>query len=207
MEVKEVFSDKLKKNLIEGEKVLWDGKPNSKVPFHIFFFVVLYIIISLYACIVAVFLEVKSIVNNGSISFIYLLIFFLAILFGFSAIYMIVIEKKIIWKNTIYAITDKRVLVIVGGDYNVVITKYINEISYVGISEISIKKNGMGTIIFGETVFSSVFGETKFPSAYVRDIRNKHAIKYSYIGSIPIFNDIYDAMEVYNLVNNLRNKI
>lgn len=110
---------------------------------------------------------------------------------------MIVIEK-IIWKNTIYAVTDKRVLVIIGGDYNQVITKYINEVSYVGISEISIKKHGMGTIIFGET---------KFPSVYAGDTRNKQAIKYSYIGSIPIFNDIYDAMEVYNLVNNLRNKI
>lgn len=172
----------LNKYLIEEEKVLWTGKPNSKRPIIIFLFIFL---------IPVFFYFIDKVQSNGSHFYVY---FFITI-FCLIYTYIRLQNKKDIWESTIYAITDKRILVVTGGN-DKIIEKRINNITCVKIEE---KKQGIGTIVFGNIPIPSLY--------YSKSSRNEHALKYSFDGNIPIFNEINDARKVYKLVNDLRNNL
>lgn len=196
--MEETSFDEIKKHLIESEEVLWKGKPNSKVLFSNMFVGILFSVICSCGEIFSIILSINFLVNHGYIPFKYLAVIVMLIVFIFFALYITILQDEMIWKNTLYVVTDKRILVIISGIYEQEVAKYINEINYIGISKALKKNQEKGTI---------VFGEIPFPSQYSNGYKDLVGTRYSHIGSIPIFNDIYDAMKVYELVNSLRNNV
>ena len=74
------------------------------------------------------------------------------------------------------------------------IIKFINEITDI---DITIGKAGMGTITFGKVHSQNTFY-----------INTGVESPWNFLdGEVPIFYDIHDVKKVYQLVNNLRNKI
>lgn len=196
--MEEEFSEELEKSLLVGENILWMGKPESKVIFYHVFVGISFSILCGCAEIFSIILGINFFINHGYIPFNYLVGIVMLIVFIFFTLYITILGDKFIWKNTLYVVTNKRVLVIIIGMYEQAIAKNISEINYIGISKES-KKSSEKRII--------VFGEIPFPSQYSRYYKDLEGIRYSHIGSIPIFNDVHDAMKVYELVNNLRDKV
>jgi len=90
-------------------------------------------------------------------------------------------------------------VIIIGKRNNRIIEKNINGLTYVGISDVLVKDRGKGTLIFGRIEFPCV-------SSFYTNRKNEYSIKYSCDGNTPIFNDIYDAVKVFDIIANLRNK-
>ena len=179
------FNELLNEYLANEEEILWNGKPNIKIPIMIF-------VVVLFYCVFFAF--IVTIVSKENSLWVNLIIYISFAIFGSFYNYMEIIDRNSAWKNTIYVVTNKRLLVVNCEDYKV-IEKNIDNISCIKISE---KKQGIGTI---------VFGSVDIPSIYYRGIRNSKALKYSYDGDVPIFNDINNVREVYKIVDELRDNL
>ena len=200
----EIISNELKRYLKEGEKVLWTEKCDSEESLDD-----LWVILGSIICVLfALFIEIGEIVpsavkyenENGFIPSTFYIGFFIPVVFVLFVILnarYVVIEKNKIKENTIYAVTDKRILIVMGGKEKKLIEKDINELTEVNISDMSLNKPGVGTIAFGEVVFNP---------PYIKDGRRVRAKRDSQIDGIPLFNDIEDVAGVYVLINSLRNK-
>lgn len=184
---------------MEEEEILWTGKPHSKVPFLVSMLLICQTVVVSVIDIVILISGIEIWCEKGSIPSSYFLLLIFPFLVAVLPIYKMIIEKKIIWKNTTYVVTDKRVLVIIiGKRRDMLIEKSIRGITYVGISDVSVKDNGKGTLIFGRIEFPYV-------SSFYTNSKNEYSIKYSCDGDTPIFNDIDDAMEVFEIIDDLRN--
>ncbi|NRT73808.1 hypothetical protein [Clostridium beijerinckii] len=92
--MEETFSDEIKNHLIEGEKVLWIGNPNSKVIFYYMFVGISSSVICGCAEIFSIILTVNFLLSYGYIPVNYLIVIFILIVFIFFALYITILEKK-----------------------------------------------------------------------------------------------------------------
>lgn len=188
--IKDLFKD----DLPEDEKILWAGKPE----FYLFSVTDIFLIpfslvwggFAIFWEVMVLFIKDKS--GHGP-PIIFLLFGIPFVLVGLYLIFGRFIFKAWKTRNTFYAVTDKRVMVLsrlIGRNLE---TAYINSLP--GINK-SVRSNGTGTIIFGN-----------FPAFSSLD--TNQIFRQNYIGSqskAPIFYDIKDVNQVYELVNELRNK-
>lgn len=200
----EIIPDELKRYLKEEEKVLWTEKYVSEESFRD-----QWVILSSIICIVfALFMEIEEIVpsaikylnEKGFIPSTFYIAFAIPIVFASIVILnakYLVIEKNEIKENTIYAVTDKRILIFIGGKEKKLIEKDIKDLVEVNIVDMSLNNPGVGTIAFGEVIFNP---------PYIRNGRKLRAKIESQIDGIPLFNDIEDVAGVYVLINSLREK-
>lgn len=170
---------------------MWSGKPNSKISSLELFSNILCVSIFVFGQIISLIHGIDYFFESGVIFNKYFLMFLIFLLISYLIIYIMIIEKKVVWKNTIYVVTDKRILVIIGGKYDRGIAKDFSEVTFIGIYKMSTEVLGRGTIVFGEV-----------PYLFYHDrcMRYNKALKYSYFSNIPFFNDIDDVMKVYELV-------
>jgi hypothetical protein len=209
-----------KNDLLEGEKILWTGRPETSViftfedivivPLSIF---VSYILIIPWALIP--FLTGISVESNPALlipvgtriqvgldavlsgnlnkDLFMLLIGLLLILFSFFMIF-----GRFLWKayrktKTWYAVTDKRVLILTKVFGKRIRMKNIDKVLKM---RVSVGKKGMGNINFeGTWGYISLFPEKLSPPNTGLDI---------FGDSAPSFYDIKDAQKVYDLVESLR---
>ncbi|AQR93138.1 hypothetical protein [Clostridium saccharoperbutylacetonicum] len=145
----------LKKHLLKEEKILWSGKSNNKRLFlkedtfsiifgSIFTFSGLMWII--YGICIMCGLIVKESTTPG-LGIISVLMGLLMNLLGVRRLVAKTLIRKQKKEKIIYAITNKRILIIENDTNEKVISKYISQINKVDITE---DKDGIGTIEFGE---------------------------------------------------------
>lgn len=203
--IEKAFSNEIQKYLLSEEKILWTGKSDYKKIFckrdvlliplcYIFLFWALFIEL---AGILMLFDPQGSLQKDSSRG----LGVALSIggIIGIILMYYLSIGrfflKRNYKKNTIYVVTNRRVLVL--SNYKAckeIIEEYINNITNIYIS---INKGGNGTLKFGE-IYSP----------------NKLLIKSMWIEpfifpieEIPVFYDIDDAEKVYTLVNSIKSNM
>lgn len=99
--MEEAFSNEINEHLLEGEKVLWNAKPNSKVPFLAAFVGICHTVFFLFVDIIILLTGFDLFKKNGSIpgNYFIILIFFLLVLV--IPIYAMVIEKNNLEKHYI----------------------------------------------------------------------------------------------------------
>jgi hypothetical protein len=101
------------------------------------------------------------------------------------------IYKKYNKKRTTYVVTDKRILIFKAGVPGEVISKNINQITYLSIF---VTKKGIGTIRFDEpSTYNKFYANTGLQAPWL-----------FYSGSVSAFYDIADVKNVYQLINDLR---
>jgi hypothetical protein len=197
--------DMIGKYLLEEEKVIWVGKSAIKKIFTAKD--VLLIPISSVFFIAALLVELSSIImiidpagsqQKSASSSMGVGLAIGGMLFVFITFYISIgrfILKKDYKKKSIYAVTDKRVFVILKyGKQEKLIESHLNKISDI---HISVQKCGNGTLEFGEIdSINKIFNRSMLYEALTYPNEE-----------IPIFYDIDDAEKIYTLVNNLKNHI
>ncbi len=193
------MDDVITEELLEGEKIIWKGKPNSKVLFtssDIFL-----VPFSLLWGGFAIFGE-SMVLGVGlfsdkapAVAIIPFALF--GIPFVLAGLYLIFgrfIYKKKKKERTIYAVTNKRILAITNMFGKNIQAEYIDKIPSINISE---KNDGNGTIKLGNSHFATGMYENTgmdFLSGFY--------------GKNPLaLYDIDDVKKVYNQLNILRNNI
>lgn len=181
------MNELIKDELIKDEEILWYGQPNSKVLFSVAD--IFLIPFSLLWGGFAMFWEITAITHRAP-----LLFCLFGIPFVFVGIYIIFgrfIYKSVRKKNTYYAVTNQRILII-----NKLINKSLQAefIQHIPCIDKSVRSSGIGTIKFGNSpLFIGMYGNSGmefFGSRYRKDV--------------PAFYDIEDTEKVYRLVNELR---
>ena len=179
-----LFSDILERNLLKGEKILWSGKPavrnlathSNK----------LHVVGSIFCGIVLLFML--------SVGVLFALCGLIFIGIGYYATvgrFKIEREEK---EKTLYAVTNKRILIFKVTNREEVVKKFISEIKNI---DISISNDGIGTIRFGEIPLHTRMSDAT---------GIKSTLDY-FTEDIPTFYDIHDAKKVYELVNSLKNEM
>ncbi|EKQ50979.1 MULTISPECIES: hypothetical protein [unclassified Clostridium] len=179
-----LFSDIIERNLLKEEKILWAGKPVvRKQSIHSN---KLQVLGSIFCGIVLLFMLIVGVL------FALLGLIFIGIGYYFMVgRFKIEREEK---EKTLYAVTDKRILIFKVTKREEVVRKYINEIKNI---DISISNDGIGTIRFGEIPLHTRMSDAT---------GIKSTLDYFGEG-IPTFYDIPDAKKVYELVNSLKNEM
>lgn len=180
----ELFKDEL----LNNEKIMWIGQPETSVIFTSEDFLpTLFGLIFLILGVVSEMFAAK----DGE-----LLIILFCLLFVIIGIYLLFgrfIQKRYAKKRTYYAVTNQRVLILTHFMSRSLQSKYINKVS--DINKI-VSKKGIGTIHFGN-----------YP-CMTDSMGNNIDYKRSFIGfgfdPVPTFYDIKDVDNVYHLINNLR---
>jgi hypothetical protein len=198
------FSDKLEKILLEGEEVLWTGKPNNEFFTSDCNTVIGSIVFSLFGMFLEILLIGSAIEYMNTYGFInigYWIMFFLILIYIFYSLYKVLLVTKIrknIWENTRYFITNKRILVIKVEEYEEIIKKDIDELNNISISAMSKNIEGAGTIMFGKI---------NLKPPHVKDGKRGRVQRDSHGDGIPVFNNITDVNKVYKIVTDLKNGI
>lgn len=182
--------EQFQEDLFKDERVLWTGQPETSV--HLTRADVFLIPFSLLWGGFALFWEISVIAWGAPLIFP-----FVGGLFVLMGLYMIFgrfIYKYWKKKKTYYAVTNKRILILTklwGRNFQ---TTYINSIPAINKS---IRSDGIGTIKFGNPSFmASMYENTGmvfFGPPGIKDV--------------PTFYDIKDANRVYEMANELREKI
>ena len=178
-----------KNDLLQGEKILWTSQPNPNINFSsgdIFMvpFSLLWGGFAFFWEAIALFAPTPIFFKLFGLPFLLVGLYFILGRF---------IYKKIRKKKTFYAVTNKRVLTLSNLFSKRIEAAYINVIPTMNKS---IRKDGFGTIVFGNSnLLATLYGNTglDFFAAY-------------YGMNAPTFYDIPEANNVYDLVNDLRNK-
>ena len=186
--------EQFKDELVSGEEMLWSGKPglsilSSRGTVFMLLFGIFWLGFSLFWEFGAIVAYLESGVIIFPIFGIPFVIIGLFLVFGLP-VYMR--HKK---KNTVYAVTSKRLIIITykRRDKDVQ-TTFIKDIK--GINK-TVKRNGVGTIVFGNNPALAYMGV------------NSGMIRYGgaygpYYGEMcPVFYDISDAEQVYKMVHDL----
>jgi hypothetical protein len=174
-------------DLLKDENILWTGQPETTV-----FFTgadIFLIPFSLLWGGFAIFWQVTVLTEGAPVSFALFGIPF--VLLGLYLIFGRFIYKMWRKKNTYYAVTNRRVLVLTKLRSRNIQAAYIDTIP--SISK-SVRFNGTGTVRFGNPHYlASMYANTGldfFGSFYGEDV--------------PTFYDIKDVGKVYEMVNELR---
>jgi len=182
---------KFKDDLISGENILWSGRPglsilSSKGIIFIILFGIFWLGFSLFWVITAYLGSGMLLFPLFGLPFVIIGIF---LVFGLP---VYIRSKK---KNTFYAITDKRIIIITSKRGNKdVQTTFIKDIK--GINKI-VKRNGVGTIVFGNNLALAYIGVNSGMIGYGGNYG-------PYYGEMcPVFYDIVDAEQVYKIVNDI----
>lgn len=187
------MNDLLQDELLKDEELLWTGRPEVNVLFTI---QDIYLVpFGLLWC-GFIFFGIKDMfskigTSTGDIlGLIFFSIFFIIGLYLLFGRFLYKIYKK---KNTYYAVTNKRIIIITK-----IFSKNIQAVFINGIPTInkSIRKSGIGTIRFGN-------------SSYLNSFYSNTGLDFlgSFYGQeCPTFYDIKDAERVYQLVNELRKR-
>jgi len=186
--------EKLRSDLISGENILWAGKPgsslsSSKGSMFIILFGIFWLGFALFWEYMAILEYLESGVIIMSLFGIPFVIIGLFLVFGIP---FYIRSKK---KNTYYAVTNKRIIILsLKRNTKDVQTEFIKEIK--GINK-TIKRNGIGTIVFGNNPALKYMG---FNSGMIG-----YGGPYGpYYGEMcPVFYDIEDAERVYRIVHEL----
>ncbi len=193
------MDDLITEELLKGEKIIWQGKPNSKILFtssDIFLvpFSLLWGGFAIFweASVLGIGLVSDKASTGAIIPFALFGIPF--VLVGLYFIFGRFIYKKKKKNRTIYAITNKRVLAITNMFGKNIQAEYIDRIQSINILE---RNGGNGTIKFGNSNF--------FTGMY--DNTGMDFFSGFYGKSSLAFYDIDDAKKVYNQLNILRNEM
>jgi len=186
----ELFRD----DLIKDEQILWHGQPETKVIFsRADVFLVPF---SLLWVGFVIFWELDALgfVWGSAAPLFFALFGVPLVVIGLYFMFGRFIFKMRKKRNTYYAVTNKRVLILTKKRSSKTFqAEYISSIPSVNKS---IRSDGIGTITFGNPSFmGSMYGNTGmdfFASFFGKDV--------------PTFHDIKDAEQVYRVVNDLRNK-
>ena len=180
---------KFNNELLEGEKILWSGKPEEGILFKkadIFL-----IPFSLLWGGFTIFWEISVLRINAPLFFSLFGIPF--VLFGLYLMIGRFFYKKHKKRNTYYAITDQRVLILTALKNKRLKSIFIKNIPTINKN---IKSNGYGSIKFGNSsIFTSMYENTGLG---IFGYENKNIIA---------FYDIREVNEVYKLVNNLKKAV
>lgn len=170
--------------LNEGEKVVWQGQPETNAwfsPADIFLVPLGFLLLAL------LFLSFMG--NGEGLSVVGIAIILLGIYVA-AGRYIVKYYKK---KQTHYAITDRRIMIIVEFMGRTVKSTYIDALADVNVTK---QADGVGTITFGRSSFvSSIFANSGM------DIFGKDGR-----GELLAFFDIKDAETVARLLETLRKK-
>lgn len=186
--------EKFKDDLIDGEEILWSGKPESKSGFSIgnvflIFFGIIWLSFSL-------FMEYNAIMVYIETGFIIMALFGLPFVFiGFFLLFGLPLYAKKKKKSVYYAVTNKRLIIVnLSKKSKNVQTEFIKDLK--GINKI-IRKNGIGTIVFGNNPALAYMGANYTVNTYGNNYGN-------YYGAIcPVFYDIKDVEKVYRIVHEI----
>jgi hypothetical protein len=186
----EVQDDDLRSRLLPGERILWSGQPRQGllltgwdiflVPF------------SLLWCGFAVFWEaaVLGALNRTGVHsqapFFFALWGVPFVLAGLYFVFGRFIAEAWIRRRTIYAVTDRRVLILRGGPFNNFLALSMERLPETSLSE---KRNGRGTIIFG-------------PNSFIRMRSGISGLSPS-LDPTPRFLEIADARSVFDQIQRL----
>jgi hypothetical protein len=192
-----VFKDEL----LKDEKILWQGMPNPEILFSSvdFFLIPFSLIWEGFAVI-----WVTAVFRLGFFSispFKTPLIFFalFGILFVITGLYFIFgrfIFKKWKKRNTYYAVTNKRIIIITKVFIKRVHAEFIEKIPSVNYSQ---GKKGCGSVRFGNANFTARMNPYNSP--------NNQGLNFPYIyygAAAPAFYDIDEPKKIYELVNRIR---
>lgn len=201
----ETFLNEIQQHLLNGENVLWSGKPDNKKIFTIED--ILLIPFSYIFLIVALFMELIGLVmlfdpegslQKNSSRGLGGVLSLIGIIFILCMYYLAIgrfIVKKRYKESVIYVVTDKRVLILSNyGTRKKVIEESIDKITNIYIS---VNKFGNGTLKFGEIISPNKF---LISSPFIEPFMFP-------IEEIPVFYDIDDAEKVYTLVNSIKSKM
>jgi len=189
------FKDDLQKD----EEIRWAGQPTTKIYLTgIDVFLTLFAIGWLAMTIPGFNSAYILFQETGVIFPMIFMIPFLAV--GLYLLFFRFIQLKNRKKKTYYIITNKRIISIIKKKNNKIFqAEFIKNIPSINKK---IRKNGVGTIIFGNTPYfmASMYGNTAMNYGQMNN-------QYGYYGSIyPVFLDIHDAEQVYNIVNDIWKK-
>lgn len=193
------MADIIERNIQLTEKVLWKGQSEKSLVFTKSDLVL--IPVSILWGGITILIELSSIIDilgwsgkgqnvrNSGVTTALSLLPFLA--FGLYMMFGRYIYKKRKKQNLIYVVTNKRVMII--NKLSKVVIEFINIKNIVNVN-VSIRKNGIGTVSFGVLSFAKAFyGNTGMDFTAVAGA-----------SITPIFYDVKDARLVYDLVEQLR---
>lgn len=178
-----IFNDEL----INGEEILWSGQPDKNVIFSkidIFF-----IPFSIMWGGFAIFWEVSVSISNAPFFFKLWGIPF--VLVGLYMIFGRFFYKAYLKAKTYYAVTNKRVIIVLNNKNKFVKSEYIDRLTGINKNQNSM---GKGSIRFGNTPFGYGMYENMGMDFFARS---------SGYSSISFF-DIEDVENVYRMVNDIR---
>lgn len=181
--INELFKDDLLKN----EEILWCSQPETVIfSLEDFFLIPFSILWGGFS----IFWE-ASVLTHG-VPFFFSLFGIPFVIVGLYFIFGRFIYKIIKTKNTYYAVTNKRILILTNLFTKSIRTEFINQITCINKS---VRSNGVGTLKFGNSsFFQGMWGNSGmefFGSRYNKDV--------------PAFYNIQDADEVYKIVSELKN--
>lgn len=176
-----IFLDIFKRHLLKEEKILWSGKPNvnrlfSKKDAYSIFVGIAFIVSSLAWIVNGIGymsgLKVEKNIrpDQGSV---FVLLGLLVTLLGIYQIIGKPIRRKRKKEKTLYAVTNKRLLILEVRSRERMISKYISQINKV---DVITSKNEIGTIEFGENYPDGEFSDINdVQSVYelINDLRSK----------------------------------
>lgn len=176
-----IFLDIFKRHLLKEEKILWSGKPNvnrlfSKKDAYSIFVGIGFIVSSLAWIVNGIRymsgLKVEKNIrpDQGSV---FVLLGLLVTLLGIYQIIGKPIRRKRKKEKTLYAVTNKRLLILEVRSRERMISKYISQINKV---DVITSENGIGTIEFGENYPDGEFSDINdVQSVYeiINDLRSK----------------------------------
>jgi hypothetical protein len=180
-------SELFKNDLLNDEKILWIGQPETSVMLTRDDF--LPILFGSVFLIMGVIYEM-SVFNDGELfPFLFGLLF---VIVGAYLLFGRFIQKKYLKKRTYYAVTHQRVLILTNFMSKGLQSKYIHKISDINKT---VSNSGIGTIQFDNYPCTHYNGENI-------------DYKRSFIGfgfdPIPTFYDIKGVDNIYHLINDLR---
>lgn len=191
--------------LEDGEKLLWTGKPKNEffeTDSNVVTGNVIFMLFVIFLEILDIKAGIDSINKYGYIFlgyYIMFVVYLAAIIHSIYKISNVSTDRKEIWNNTNYIITDRRVMVIIhkSGPYDQIIEDNIDDLKDINIFDRSLNISGVGTIIFGDIPLKPLNSKNNFRE----DIRKNSCINQSVV-----FNNIEDVDGVYALINKLINK-
>lgn len=189
------MNDKLNKELLKGEKILWAGQPETSVLFtKIDVFLVPF---SFFWFALALCWEVGVIFFIPEIP--------LRILFGVFGIPFVIIGLyvtfgRFLWKNftkrnTYYAVTDKRVIIVSDVVYRHVQAEFIDRVPTINKT---VRPDGIGTLRFGAVASMVIIAYENTGMDFGTSFHEQN---------VPTFYDIKNAENVFNLVNEVRSTL
>jgi hypothetical protein len=197
-----------KDDLLEGEKILWTGRPETSVIFTkkdwymvpISLLFIGFIILWVWALISFTGLNIKLLMDPGILMLFVVGGYFM--IYGWNFTFGRFARKKNIKKRTYYAVTNKRVLVLINTSKRIIQEKQLNKITTI---DKNIRPDGIGSLVFGEPELNWI-GKVSLRSEDIKIYRNSglEFLQAQYGTDAPGFYDIKDAQKVYDLVEGLR---